>query len=296
MRLVTILAWILPTLALGLELGHAETRGVYPLTADKERALNPKDAFKECDACPEMVVVPAGRFTMGSPEAEESHLDPEDPQHLVTFAQPFAAGAFAVTFDEWDACVADGGCDGYRPSDQGWGRGRRPVINVSWHDAQTYVEWLSRKTGKTYRLLSEAEREYAARAGTDTPFWWGGSISTEQANYDGNLVYGRGAKGEYRQRTVPVDSFQPNPWGLYQVHGNVLEWTEDCSNDSYNGAPSDGSAWISGDCSRRALRGGAWYYSPDFTRSAFRVRLYSVNRTSTQGFRVGRTLTPHSPN
>jgi formylglycine-generating enzyme required for sulfatase activity len=229
---------------------------------------------------------------MGSPETEESHLDPEEPQHLVTFAQPFAVGAFAVTFDEWDACVADGGCDGYRPSDQGWGRGRRPVINVSWHDAKAYVEWLSRKTGRTYRLLSEAEREYAARAGTTTPFWWGSSISTEQANYDGKLVYGRGAKGEYRQRTVPVDSFRPNPWGLYQVHGNVLEWTEDCSNNDYNGAPSDGSAWTRGDCSRRVLRGGSWYFSPDFARSAFRVRLYSANRTNTQGFRVGRTIIP----
>jgi formylglycine-generating enzyme required for sulfatase activity len=239
-----------------------------------------------------MLLVPPGRFMMGSPETEESHLDPEEPQHLVTFAQPFAVGAFAVTFDEWDACVADGGCDGYRPSDQGWGRGRRPVINVSWHDAKAYVEWLSRKTGKTYRLLSEAEREYAARAGTATPFWWGSSISTEQANYDGNVVYGGGPNGEYRQRTLPVESFQPNPWGLYQVHGNVLEWTEDCSNDNYNGAPSDGSAWTSGDCSRRALRGGSWYFSPDFARSAFRVRLYSVNRTSTQSFRVGRTLNP----
>jgi formylglycine-generating enzyme required for sulfatase activity len=297
MRLVTVLVWVLPTLVLGLELGHAETRraetlGVYPLTADKERALKPKDVFKECDACPQMLVAPPGRFMMGSPETEESHLDPEEPQHLVTFAQPFAVGAFAVTVDEWDACVADGGCDGYRPSDQGWGRGRRPVINVSWHDAKAYVEWLSRKTGRTYRLLSEAEREYAARAGTTTPFWWGSSISTEQANYDGKLVYGRGAKGEYRQRTVPVDSFRPNPWGLYQVHGNVLEWTEDCSNSDYNGAPSDGSAWTRGDCSRRVLRGGSWYFSPDFARSAFRVRLYSANRTNTQGFRVGRTIIP----
>ena len=228
MRLVTVL--VLPTLVLGLELGHAETcraetLGVYPQTADKERALKPKDVFKECDACPQMVVVPPGRFMMGSPETEESHLDPEEPQHLVTFAQPFAVGAFAVTFDEWDACVADGGCDGYRPSDQGWGRGRRPVINVSWHDAKAYVEWLSRKTGRTYRLLSEAEREYAARAGTATPFWWGSSISTEQANYDGNVVYGGGPNGEYRQRTLSVESFQPNPCGLYQVHGNVLEWT-----------------------------------------------------------------------
>jgi formylglycine-generating enzyme required for sulfatase activity len=292
MRIVMLLAWMAPTLVLGPASVHAETRGVYALTAEKESALKPKDAFKECDGCPEMVVVPAGQFTMGSPEAEEGHFDAEGPQHLVMFTQPFAAGVFAVTFDEWDACAADGGCDGYRPSDQGWGRGRRPAINVSWDDAQTYVAWLSRKTGKTYRLLSEAEREYAARAGTATPFWWGSSISTQQANYDGESAYGGGSKGEFRQRTLPVESFQANPWGLYQVHGNIWEWTEDCSNENYNGAPSDGSAWTLGDCSRRVLRGGSWYFSPDFTRSAFRVRLFSVNRTSTQGLRVGRTLTP----
>ena len=292
MRLVMLLAWIAPALVLGLVPVHAETRGVYALTVEQENALKPKDAFKECDGCPEMVVVPAGRFTMGSPEAEEDRFDAEGPQHLVMFAQPFAVGVFAVTFDEWDACVADSGCESYRPSDQGWGRGRRPVINVSWDDAQTYVAWLSRKTGKAYRLLSEAEREYAARAGTTTPFWWGSSISTQQANYDGSSAYGGGSKGEYRQQTLPVESFQANPWGLYQVHGNVWEWTEDCSNENYNGAPSDGSAWTLGDCSRRVLRGGSWYFSPEFTRSAFRVRLFSVNRTSTQGFRVGRTITP----
>ena len=136
---------------------------------------------------------------------------------------------------------ADGGCNRYTPSDEGWGRGRRPVINVSWDDAKAYVGWLSRKTGKTYRLLSEAEREYVTRAGTTTPFWWGTSISTQQANYNGNYTYGTGATGVSRRQTVLVDSFQPNPWGLYQVHGNVWEWTEDCWHDNYSGAPSDGS-------------------------------------------------------
>ena len=155
-----------------------------------------------------------------------------------------------MTFDEWDACVADGGCNGYQPSDEGWGRGRRPVINVSWDDAKAYVAWLSNKTGKTYRLLSEAEREYVTRAGTTTPFWWGSSISTSQANYDGTNTYGSGVKGEFRHETLPVDSFQPNPWGLYQVHGNVWEWVEDCYHESYAGAPSDGSAWTFEDCSR----------------------------------------------
>ena len=170
---------------------------------------------------------------MGSPASEKERNSDEGPQHRVTFARQFAVGKFAVTFDEWDACVGDGGCNGHRPEDEGWGRGKRPVINVNWDDAKAYVAWLSRKTGKTYRLLSEAEREYVARAGTTTPFWWGSTISTSQANYDGNSTYGSGSKGEYRQKTVPVDSFQPNPWGLYQVHGNVWEWTEDCYKDSY---------------------------------------------------------------
>jgi formylglycine-generating enzyme required for sulfatase activity len=149
----------------------------------------------------------------------------------VTLARPFAVGRFAVTFDEWDACAADGGCNGYKPEDKGWGRGRRPVIEVSWDDAKAYVAWLSKTTGKTYRQLSEAEREYVTRAGTTTPFWWGNSISTSQANYDGTSV-----NGEYRQQTLPVGSLQPNPWGLYHVHGNVWEWVEDCNHGSYSGA------------------------------------------------------------
>jgi len=168
-------------------------RVAIPLTGDEERAVRPGDGFKECESCPEVVVVPAGSFTMGSPENESDRRTNEGPQHKVTIGRPFAVGKFAVRFDEWDACVAAGGC--YRPPDQGWGRGRRPVINVNWDDAKAFVAWLSRTTGKTYRLLSEAEREYAARAGTTTPFWWGASISTSQANYNGNYTYGGGAKG-----------------------------------------------------------------------------------------------------
>src|SRR5438552_2988942 len=154
-----------------------------PLSPMQEKALKPKDTFKECANCPEMVVVPAGSFTRGSPTSEPGHSADEGPQHTVTIARPFAVGRFAVTFDEWDACVAAGGCKGYKPADEGWGRGRRPVINVSWEDAKGYVAWLSQATGKTYRLLSETEREYVARAGTTPPFWLGATISTEQANY-----------------------------------------------------------------------------------------------------------------
>ena len=139
----------------------------------QEKALKPKDTFKECANCPEMMVVPAGSFTMGSPTSEPEHSADEGPQHMVTIARQFAVGRFEVTFDEWDACAADGGCNSYKPSDEGWGRGRRPVINVSWDDAKAYVAWLSKKTGKSYRLLSGAEYEYATRAGTQTAYPWG---------------------------------------------------------------------------------------------------------------------------
>jgi formylglycine-generating enzyme required for sulfatase activity len=276
-----------------------ELAGEVPLSPERERALKPKDAFRECATCREMVVVSAGSFTMGSPLSEAGRSDNEGPPHVVTFARPFAVGRFAVTFDEWDACVADGGCNGYKPSDQGWGRGQRPVTNVSWDDAKKYAAWLSRKTGKTYRLLSEAEREYVTRAGTTTPFWWGSSISKNQANYDYSYSYGDAEseslpKLQGKMEAGPVDSFQPNPWGLYQVHGNVWEWVEDCWNESYQDAPSDGSVWTSsGDCRRRVLRGGSWSSYPQHLRSASRQgRDRTDLRDRHTGFRVGRTLTP----
>jgi formylglycine-generating enzyme required for sulfatase activity len=272
--------------------GSLSSRVPCPLAAAEERSLKPQDIFKECDKCPEMVVVPAGTFTMGSPQDEEGRFSDEGPQHGVTIAQQFAVGRFAVTFDEWDACVADGGCNGYKPDDHGWGRGRRPVIDVAWDNVKAYLAWLSRETGKTYRLLSEAEREYVTRAGTSTPFWWGTSISTTQANYDGSSTYGGGSKGETRFQTVPVDSFSPNPWGLYQVHGNVLELVEDCYHGSYAGAPSTGSAWTSGDCSRRVLRGGFWDSDAWGVRAAARNRNISGVRGFGVGFRVAKTLAP----
>jgi formylglycine-generating enzyme required for sulfatase activity len=245
---------------------------------------------RACPECPEIVVVPAESFTMGSPPDEKDRASDEGPQHRVTIGRPFAVGKFEVTFAEWDACSAKGGCS-HRPEDQGWGRGKRPVINVSWNDiTQQYLPWLSRKTGKTYRLLTEAEWEYVARAGTSTPFWWGSSISPGQANYKGNYTYGGGPKGEYRQKTVPVDSFAANPWGLYNVHGNVWEWVQDCWNGSYNGAPRDGSAWTTGDCSRRVLRGGRWSSFPRWLRAASRSGYSTVLRVNVLGFRVGRTL------
>jgi formylglycine-generating enzyme required for sulfatase activity len=204
----------------------------------------------------------------------------------------FAVGKFAVTFAQWDACVDDGGCGSYIPDDRGWGRGDRPVINVNWNDAKAYVAWLSKKTGKEYRLLSEAEREYVARAGTTTPFWWGSSITPDQANYDGSAdpYKGGGAKGEYRQKTLPVKSFKPNPWGLYQVHGNVWEWVEDCWNANYDGAPGDGSARTTGDCARHVQRGGSWSLDPWDLRAAKRGWYLTGIRYFNWGFRVARTF------
>jgi formylglycine-generating enzyme required for sulfatase activity len=243
-----------------------------------------------------MVVIPASEFLMGSPDSEFGRDSDESPQHRVIFSRHFAVGKFAVTFADWDACIAKGGCNGYRPSDKDWGRGNRPVINVSWDDAKAYVNWLSSATAKSYRLLSEAEREYVTRAGTTTPFWWGSSVASE-ANHAGAVPYPPGNSNSQTrlkpaERTLPVDSFKPNPWGLYQVHGNVSEWMEDCWNNSYRGAPSDGSAWISGDCSRRVLRGGSWSDSGSRLRAADRDTQATIFRSTALGFRVARTLSP----
>ncbi len=256
------------------------------MTPSAERALKPKDIFKECDRCPEMVVVPAGSFTMGSPASESSRDIDESPQHTVTIAKPFAVARFPVTFDEWDACVADGGCNGYRPGDQGWGHGRQPVINVSWDGATTYVAWLSRKTGKAYRLLTEAEWEYAARAGSTTAYYWGDKIGKGNANCNGC-----GSKWDNAQ-TSPVGSFAANAFGLYDMAGNVWQWVHDCYHDNYDGAPTDGLAWTGGDCSRRVVRGGSWIGHPQLLRSAGRFWNTHDDRGNLLGFRVARTLAP----
>lgn len=245
--------------------------------------LQPGTVFRDCEACPEMVVIPAGGFTMGSPDNELGHINDEGPQHDVTIARPFAVGRFAVTFDEWDACVAAGGCS-HKPDDNRWGRGRRPVINVSWVDAQQYVRWLSQKTGREYRLLSEAEWEYAARAGSTTRYPWGDEPGRNLANFRDS-----GSEWSGRQ-TAPVGSFQPNAFGLYDMTGNVLEWTQDCWYGSYWGAPADGRPWESGGSGRRVVRGGSWIYDPEFCRSANRFRFEPGDRYNILGFRLARTL------
>ena len=229
-----------------------------------------------------------------SPRGEEGRYDSEGPQRKVAIAKTFAVGKFEVTFAEWDTCAAAGGCK-HKPDDRGWGRGKRPVINVSLDDfTKDYLPWLSRKTGKTYRLLTEAEWEYAARAGTATPFSTGRTITPEQANFDGNGTYGDSAKGVYRQKTVEVGTFAANAFGLHDMHGNVWEWVQDCYKDSYTGAPADGSAVTSGDCTYGVLRGGSWVDDPTFLRSASRNRGTPVIRYFAIGFRVARALS-HPP-
>src|SRR5271157_5316966 len=232
-----------------------------------------------------MVVAPQGRFTMGSPEGQGN--DFERPTHEVTIAKPFAVGKFELTFDDLDACAAHGDC-AQHVSDSGWGRDRRPAINVNWNDAQTYVKWLSRIPGKPYRLLSEAEYEYAARAGTETKYPWGDDIKLNgkaMAN-----CKGCGSQWDGKQ-TAPVGSFVANRFGLYDMVGNVFEWTADCWHANYEGAPADGSAWTSGNCGVRVVRGGSWVDIPDFLRSAARIGVFTDLRYHLLGFRVARMLT-----
>jgi formylglycine-generating enzyme required for sulfatase activity len=215
------------------------------------------------EAWPEMVTLPVGRFVMGAPAAEKDSGDNERPQREVTVLRPIAIARFAVTFAQWDGAVAAGfspGGDAERPDDRGWGRGDRPVINVSWEDAQAYCAWLNERLGLrrgTYRLPSEAEWEYACRAGTETAFSFGETITTAQANYDGNHVYGGGRKGEYREWTVSVGSLPANGWGLHEMHGNVWEWCED-GYGQYPDRPTDTAPLKPSSSLRRVLRGGSW--------------------------------------
>jgi formylglycine-generating enzyme required for sulfatase activity len=232
---------------------------------------------------PSLVEIPAGFFQMGSDKYDDSK-----PVHRVTFAQPFSLAATEITFREWDACVADGGCD-YRPPDQDWGRDTRPVINVSWQDAQVYTRWLSRRMGKVCRLPSEAEWEYAARAGTETEYALPAPDGSDDIKGK-NLANCADCGSEWDgKQTAPVGRFPANAWGLRDMHGNVFKWVEDCSHSSYEGAPDDGRAWRDeggGDCSVRVLRGGSWYLSQGDARSAFRGGAVPSSRFSYVGLRV----------
>ena len=235
--------------------------------------------FRDCADCPEVVWLPQGAFIMGEPSGASG------PRHVVRISYILAVGRFEVTFAEWDACVAAGGCR-RRPDDSGWGRGRQPVINVSWADAQQYAVWLARRTGKHYRLLTEAEWEYAARAGTNVRYWWGNDAGRGNAN-----CHDCGSRWDGRQ-AAPVGRFSPNPFGLYDMHGNVSEWVEDCHHDRYRDAPSDGRAWTldcTGITDTRMIRGGAWLDPTNKTHSAARSYA-SFNYYDNQiGFRIART-------
>jgi formylglycine-generating enzyme required for sulfatase activity len=239
-------------------------------------SLKPGEKFRDCAECPEMIVLAAGAFEMGATK------DHERPVHQVTIPKPFAVGLHEVTFEQWDTCVSDGGCK-FKPADRGWGRGNRPVINVSWLDAKEYVTWLSQKTGQTYRLPTEAEWEYAARGGSSTPFWWGRTAGSRQANC-------RECSTGQSEQTMPVGSYKPNPFGVFDTAGNAAEWVEDCWNDGYRGAPTDGSAWLKGECRLRVLRGGSFDSQSDYVRSNSRFRYDIDVRYSANGFRVVREL------
>ena len=258
----------------------------------RDQALPPRPetlrvgtVFRDFDAlwCPEMVVIPSGEFMMGSPEGEEGREEAEWPQHLVMIGYSLAVGSYPVTFEEYDHFARVTGRE--LPSDEGWGRGRSPAINISWVDARAYTEWLSLEFVRPYRLLSEAEWEYACRAGSTTRYWWGDEITPENANY-----------GDDVGKTSEVGAYPANPWGLYDTHGNVWELVEDCWHPSYEGAPDDGSAWIKGDHRHRVIRGGRWGNNPEHLRSASRRRANSgaaggaTGRSSFWGFRVATTL------
>ena len=244
------------------------------------------ETFRDCTDCPEMVVLPEGSFMMGSPQGEPGREFNEGPQHRVEIAYSLAVGRFEVTLAEWNACAADRSC--HKDYHDGSGSDDYPIVWVSWKEAQAYLAWLKRKTGEDYRLLTEAEWEYAARAGTTTAYYTGSSISENEANYS----EGNGST------LVPVGSYRPNAFGLHDMHGNVWEWVEDCYRHrpshqgapSYEGAPSDGSAWISDYCDDRVLRGGSGDTPPQYLRSASRDNLTPNYGYFTIGFRVARTV------
>ena len=254
---------------------------------EAKRVLSgPKDGetFRDCAECPEMVVVPAGTFVMGSPPEERDRDRDEGPEHPVNIEKRFAVGVHEVTFEEWDACANQGGCNRYRPQDRGWGRGRNPVVFVSWNDARSYAKWLSRKTGEDYRLPSESEWEYVARAGRRTRYAWGDEVGRGKANCEVC-----GSRWDDK-RVAPVGSFPPNAFGVHDVHGNASEWVEDCWASGYSGAPADGTALDRANCPKRVLRGGAWNDQARYLRSANRSRSDPDKRAPGFGFRVARSL------
>ena len=275
MRLKTLHLLLVLTLA-AVTLGGtacAETAAPAPLKTERYAGI------KDCAECPELAIIPPGSYVMGNDGPHKN----ERPAHTVTFDKAFAIGMFEVTFDEWQACFDAGGCGTEMPDDHGWGMGNRPIINITWAEANDYAAWLSQKTNKTYRLPTEAEWEYAARAGTTSEFWWGDEVGLSKANC-------RNCGPDIGHQSEPVDSFEANPWGLYNVHGNVWEWVQDCWNPTHDGAPGDGSARLTGDCVQRVMRSGSWYYFSKNVRSAWRFKNDARVRSYGIGLRVLREL------
>ena len=274
---------------------RGETQTGFLSQESVELLLRGPVSFRDCDDhCPEMALVPPGEFLMGSGPSEEDAKVNEEPRHAVEIAYPFAVGAYEVTLAEWEACVNEGGCNSV-PLDRHKrpGNGKRPVTHVTWHEAKTYTDWLSGRTGMDYRLPSESEWEYVARANTTTLYHTGQSITSEQANFDGRYDWrhsGALTADIYMGRTLEVGSLVGNAFGLYDIHGNASEWTLDCYNSHYNGAPEDGRARGTGNCVRRVVRGGSWKDKPLDIRSARRHANVPDERSSKIGFRVMRTF------
>jgi formylglycine-generating enzyme required for sulfatase activity len=295
---VRLVKTLVATLAIVIAIGIAAWRNqewlkerIYQVTdvtvwtATEEQALKLGDKFRECSGCPEMIVVPKGNFKMGSPTNQGDRSGREYPLHPVSMSTRFAVGKFPIVFDEWKTCVEHGDCDAHIDS-KDWGKGQQPVINVTWEDARRYVEWLARITGKPYRLLSEAEYEYAARAGTESPYPWGPNAGSQYANCGECGTQWAGVQ------PAPAGSFLPNRFGLFDMVGNVAEMVEDCFHDNYENAPKDGSPWLSDRCVRHVTRGGDWLSRLDRIRSASRDWIGIDERKDTVGFRVARTLSP----
>lgn len=290
-------------------------------TAASGTRYAPGTRFRDCSDCPEMMVVPRGNFIMGSPPTEKYRFEREGPQHEVKIARDFAVGVYHVTRAEYGAFAretkraTDGGC--FVWSKKGWSEDttkswrspgfpqtdRDPVLCVNWEDAQAYVSWLNKRVntsskgqaepsgGGPYRLLTEAEWEYAARAGTTTPFYWGDADVHRHANAGIDKQPHRpSVRGPDRWKyTSPAGSFPANRFGLHDMLGNAWQWVEDCHNESYVGAPSDGSAWITGTCTFRVARGGCWLDSSQYLRAAYRGKNQGIRYTSLS-FRIAKTL------
>jgi formylglycine-generating enzyme required for sulfatase activity len=306
MKLLRNLAWVFLAFGCVVVIRLADAQSVKPVSD----ALLPGQSFKECRNCPEMVVLPTGEFTMGSPP-DEPERDQDEPQQRITIAEPFAMSRTPITWDQWEACVRDNWCEGAaidealrlgfdgqpNPDYRDYGRGSRPVVGVSWYDAQHFVGWLNAKTAEddAYRLPSEAEWEYGARAGSTTAFPWGAAIDHDYGNF-GRSDGGLGGKAEGRDvwvdETSPVGSFPANGFGLFDMHGNIFEWTEDCYEADRANAPADGTASKEGDCANRVFRSGTFLSNPYMQRSARRGAPYPATQRGRNylGFRVAKTL------